>query len=147
MQANLLDDGSPKPNRVAALEEKVSTRFLLPLAKRAEAAIWPPTLLEAVGSPNAVLGKEPSKEFSFGRSPSLPNRLVEIGSDGADELHLISRFSGVIPICREIPSNVIIQCVMKLHPLTKSPKVEELREVSHGEVVAQLDHVDPSISI
>ena len=40
-----LNERLPYPNRKAALEENVGTRFLLPIAKLAEATIWPTSLL------------------------------------------------------------------------------------------------------
>ena len=40
-----LNERLPYPNCKAALEENVGTRFLLPIAKFAEATIWPTSLL------------------------------------------------------------------------------------------------------
>ena len=43
-KSKLLYDQSPKPKRVATLEEEMCPRFLFPLAKRAKATVLPTTL-------------------------------------------------------------------------------------------------------
>jgi hypothetical protein len=72
---------------------------------------------------------------------------VKEGGDGPQKLHLIGRLGGVNATCREVPSNVIIHHRNKVHILAKDPKIDELREVVHGEVVTQFDVANPSICI
>ena len=54
-ETKLVNNRIPKPNGVAALVEKVGTRLLVSLTKRAKATIRPTALLQPVGSPNPVL--------------------------------------------------------------------------------------------
>ena len=54
-KSKLLDDQSPKSKRVPTLEEEVCPRFMFPLAKWANATVWPTTLLQTIGCPNPIL--------------------------------------------------------------------------------------------
>mgnify|MGYP006951656100 FL=1 len=76
MKTKLGRERPPKPNSEAALEEKMSTCFLLPRAKRTQAAVGPPAPLQAVRSPDPILNSQPSKEFDLRRSPNFPDHTI-----------------------------------------------------------------------
>ena len=76
-----LNDQRPKTPGVAALVEEVRFSFLHRPAKRAEIAIWPPTLCQSIRRPNSVLKGQPSKKFDFGGCPNLPNHFVQRRED------------------------------------------------------------------
>ena len=71
------NDQRPKAPGVAALVEEVRSAFLHRPAKRAEIAIWPPTLCQSIRRPNSVLKGQPSKKIDFGGCPNLPNHFVQ----------------------------------------------------------------------
>ena len=54
-KSQLVNEHPPKPKSVAALEEKMDARLLLPFAKLAKAAVGPAAPGQPVCSPNPVL--------------------------------------------------------------------------------------------
>lgn len=96
-------DQSPKSQSVSTFEEEVLNGFLLSLAKRARAIVWPSSLGQAVRRPKPILDGKPSKEFYFRRGPRFPNHLVHVGVSNGQELHVIRRGRGVIPIGSMLP--------------------------------------------
>jgi hypothetical protein len=70
------------------------------------------------GQPRMVLG--------FGRSSRLPNNLFHARLHKAKELQLICGGRRVFFIGGELPSNIILHVLVKMHTLDAGPKMHEL---------------------
>lgn len=103
------------------------------LAKRAKAAIWPTSLLKAVGGPNSIFDDKSTGKNYFGRGPKLPNRSTRGRGRYTKELGVVSRFGRVLSIFGERPNNIIGDLILKDH-IRVGKKVNQPFKAILGEV-------------
>jgi hypothetical protein len=60
-------------------------------------------------------------------------------------LQLIGGLGRVVATFSELPSNVILEVLIKVEVLYESPKLHKLREVFEGEIVPQGNLLDPCL--
>jgi hypothetical protein len=60
------------------------------------------------------------------------NNLVHARFNKPEELQFVSGRRGVLPIARELPSDIILDILDKMHSLKKGPKENKLREMVYG---------------
>jgi hypothetical protein len=80
-KAHPMLDGGPHSGGETTLEEKMSRRLLLMVAKFAKATIWPTSSLKSIRRPNSILNDQPSKGFALRGRPRPPNQGGEPGKD------------------------------------------------------------------
>jgi hypothetical protein len=61
--------------------------------------------------------------------PSFSNNLVHTKYNKAEELQLVCRSHRVLAISRELPNNIILHILIKVHIFKKGPKLHKFCEM------------------
>jgi hypothetical protein len=114
------------PNGEATMHKKMVVGFPGLFAKRANPTIIPTLPPQSVCRPWPILQGKLRVILDFWRSPHPPNNVGHTRFNKSKELQFVSGRHGVLPIARELSSDIILNILDKMHSLNKGPKENKL---------------------
>jgi len=93
------------------------------------------------------LNGKPGEELNLRGSPNFPNRRAYGSASGPEELSVVSGVGRVKAILSEVPNNIVLHLMPKVHLPNESPKGDELPDMIHRQGGIYVDLRDPSIIV